>query len=59
MDVVLGRNITMCGIIPTTVMLYAALGLGARGSRLVRYTTSGETTGDYEQVVGYAGIVIY
>lgn len=58
MDVVFSRGITMCGIIPTTVMLYAVLDLGAKEARLVRYKTSGETTGDYEQVVGYAGIVV-
>jgi AmmeMemoRadiSam system protein B len=58
LDVVVGRSMSMCGIIPTTVMLYAALALGAREARLVRYTTSGEVTGDYAQVVGYAGIVV-
>lgn len=55
---VLGRRITMCGIIPTTVALVAALELGARTARLVRYTDSGETSGDVDQVVGYAGFVI-
>jgi len=56
---VYSRKITMCGIIPTAVMLYAARSLGATGARLVRYTTSGETSGDYDQVVGYAGIVVH
>ena len=27
-------------------------------AKLVRYQTSGETTGDYAQVVGYAGIMV-
>jgi len=58
LEVVLGRGMTMCGIIPTAVMLYAALALGAHEARLVRYATSGDVTGDYEQVVGYAGVVI-
>ena len=40
-------------------MLYAAKALGATGARLIRYTTSGEISGDYDQVVGYAGIVVY
>jgi len=36
----------------------AAIGLGASGAELVRYRTSGETSGDYDQVVGYAGLRI-
>ena len=51
-------RITMCGIIPTAVMLNAANALGASGAELVRYSTSGEVSGDYDQVVGYAGIVV-
>jgi AmmeMemoRadiSam system protein B len=53
------NRISMCGVIPTTVMLYAARAMGATGARLVRYATSGETSGDYEHVVGYAGIVVH
>ncbi len=52
-------NITMCGIIPATVGLYAAKLLGANAAELVLYGTSGDVNGDYSQVVGYAGIVIY
>jgi len=52
------ERITMCGVLPATVMLAAARLLGAGTSRLVRYATSGEVSGDYESVVGYAGIVV-
>ena len=55
---VLGKKISMCGIMPTSVTLIAALALGARKAELVRYTDSGETSGDTRQVVGYAGLVI-
>ncbi len=58
LEVVRSRKITMCGIFPTAVMLYATLALGASQARLVRYMTSGEVSGDYEQVVGYAGIIV-
>jgi len=58
MEVVSRRRITMCGIIPTAVMLYAAIALGATQAKLVRYATSGEVSGDYDQVVGYAGILV-
>jgi len=52
------EKITMCGVLPAAVMLAAARLLGAGTSRLVRYATSGEVSGDYESVVGYAGIVV-
>lgn len=50
--------ITMCGVIPVTTMLYAARQLGASESTLVKYMTSGEVSGDYDYVVGYAGLII-
>jgi hypothetical protein len=43
---------------PTTVVLVAALELGADNAELVRYTDSGEASGDTRQVVGYAGLII-
>ncbi len=52
-------NITMCGVIPATVGLIAAKILGATNAELVAYRTSGDVTGDYSQVVGYAGIIVY
>ena len=59
LDIVRARGISMCGVIPTAVMLYASLSLGAAEAKLIRYSTSGEVSGDYDQVVGYAGIVVY
>lgn len=55
---VTSHRISMCGIMPVTVALIAALTLGATKTELVRYTDSGEITGDTEQVVGYAGLLI-
>lgn len=57
-EVVRANSISMCGVIPTTVVLAAARELGARTATLVRYATSGEVSGDFDQVVGYAGFVI-
>ena len=57
-NTVIGKRISMCGIMPATVALVAALALGAKKAELVRYTDSGETSGDTSQVVGYAGLVI-
>ncbi|MFH1678681.1 MAG: AmmeMemoRadiSam system protein B [Candidatus Omnitrophota bacterium] len=57
-DKVKRLNISMCGYIPTAIMLTAAKILGAKSARLISYQTSGEVTGDYSAVVGYAGIVV-
>jgi len=51
-------GITMCGYGPAVAMLVACKLLGATRAELVKYTNSGEVSGDYEQVVGYAGIVV-
>lgn len=52
------HNITMCGVIPTTVMLQAVNLLGAKEAELIAYATSGDISGDYGSVVGYAGIIV-
>ncbi len=57
-EVVLKEDISMCGFGPTIVMLTAAKLLGATSATLVKYATSGEVSGDYESVVGYAGIIV-
>jgi MEMO1 family protein len=57
-DVVDRNDISMCGFIPATIMLAAAVELGATRAEVVRYTNSGETSGDYDAVVGYAGVLV-
>lgn len=51
-------DITMCGSAPTAIMITAAKELGARTARLIKYCNSGDVSGDYDSVVGYAGIII-
>jgi len=51
-------HISMCAYAPAVALITAARELGATGAELVRYQTSGETTGDYAAVVGYAGIIV-
>jgi AmmeMemoRadiSam system protein B len=53
------EGITMCGVNPATVMLAACKELGATQAELARYMTSGEVSGDMDQVVGYAGVVVH
>ncbi len=57
-DTVVENRISMCGFIPTAIAIAAANRLGATQARLIRYGNSGEASGDYESVVGYAGLVI-
>jgi len=57
-DVVFSEGITMCGFCPTVAMLVASQHLGAASTKLVKYATSGDVSGDRSSVVGYAGIVI-
>jgi len=52
------RNITMCGYGPAAVMLSAANALGGGKAELVKYQTSGDVSGDFDAVVGYAGIIV-
>jgi len=51
-------DITMCGYAPVISLITAARELGAKKAELVKYQTSGDTSGDYSSVVGYAGIII-
>ncbi|MBN1406125.1 MAG: AmmeMemoRadiSam system protein B [Candidatus Omnitrophica bacterium] len=51
-------DISMCGYIPTAVTIVAAKELGAKQAVLAKYLTSGDVTGDYDSVVGYAGLII-
>lgn len=51
-------DISMCGYAPVVVTLAAAKALGAVSARLITYQTSGDVSGDYGSVVGYAGMVI-
>ncbi|MCL1926890.1 MAG: AmmeMemoRadiSam system protein B [Syntrophorhabdaceae bacterium] len=52
------EHISMCGMIPTAVMIFAALHLGAKQAVLLKYATSGEVNRKFDQVVGYAGLAI-
>ena len=56
--VVRDSSITMCGYGPAVAMLSACKALGASKAKLVKYAHSGEVSGDYAQVVGYAGVVV-
>ena len=52
------ERISMCGFGPSCAVITAANALGASSAELIRYATSAETSGDYNRVVGYAGVAI-
>ncbi|HJW89315.1 MAG TPA: AmmeMemoRadiSam system protein B [Anaerolineales bacterium] len=47
-----------CGLSALAAMLWAALAMGADQARVLHYATSGDVSGDFKQVVGYAAAVI-
>jgi AmmeMemoRadiSam system protein B len=49
--------ISMCGLGPTVAMLTVLQSLGSTRAELVRYATSGDVSGDFGAVVGYAGML--
>jgi len=56
--VVVDHHVSMCGFIPTVVMLLAAKALGAGNAELTDYATSGDVNHDLSSVIGYAGVVV-
>lgn len=57
-DMIYHQNLTMCGPGPITVMLIACETLGSKKAELLKYATSGDVSGMYDQVVGYASLII-
>ncbi len=51
-------DVSMCGVSPVISMMACSKERDAAKAELVKYETSGEVTGDYKQVVGYAGVII-
>jgi len=50
------HRITACGYGPIIALITAARALGAKEAKLLCYKTSGDVTGDYSAVVGYAAV---
>jgi len=57
-SVVKKSDISMCGFAPVSVLIKTTKMLGAKTGKLIKYQTSGQTSGDFSSVVGYAGITI-
>jgi AmmeMemoRadiSam system protein B len=50
------QNVTACGYGPVATVISYAKGLGAKEAKLLCYKSSGDITGDYSNVVGYAAV---
>lgn len=57
-SVVHENKISMCGVIPVVITLLICQKMGAKAPRLLDYMDSGTVSGDTDQVVGYAGVII-
>ncbi len=56
--VVRDLDISMCGVNPVISMMVCSKERNAVKSELISYATSGDVTGDHNNVVGYAGVII-
>jgi AmmeMemoRadiSam system protein B len=52
------RGVSACGYGPIATLCLAGKEMGASRAELLAYRTSGDVTGDHEQVVGYAAIAV-
>ncbi|HVR83127.1 MAG TPA: AmmeMemoRadiSam system protein B [Planctomycetota bacterium] len=52
------QEVSMCGFAPTIATIAYARAKGAAVAKTVMHATSGDVSGDYDRVVGYAGMII-
>lgn len=57
LEVVETERASICGYAPIVSAIITARKLGAKKGELLKYTNSGDVTGDYSSVVAYAAIV--
>jgi AmmeMemoRadiSam system protein B len=50
------QNVTACGVGSIAALIAASKTLGAKKAKLLCYKTSGDVSGDYSSVVGYAAV---
>ncbi|MHC4267243.1 MAG: AmmeMemoRadiSam system protein B [Planctomycetota bacterium] len=57
-EVVRNLDISMCGVSPVISMIVCSKERNATKAELISYSTSGDVTGDHDNVVGYAGVIV-
>ncbi|MEM2394243.1 MAG: AmmeMemoRadiSam system protein B [Candidatus Bathyarchaeia archaeon] len=55
-SIIESHGVTACGYGPIAALITAAKILGAKEAKLLCYKTSGDVSGDYSSVVGYAAV---
>jgi MEMO1 family protein len=55
-DTIESENVSSCGFAPIAALITYAKGVNTREVKLLSYHTSGDITGDYSSVVGYASV---
>ena len=58
LEVIWRQGISMCGPGPVVAAITACKLMGANHARLLRYATSGDVSGDFGHVVGYASVKV-
>ncbi|MHB9134090.1 MAG: AmmeMemoRadiSam system protein B [Armatimonadota bacterium] len=58
-NVVLEKDISMCGVLAVTTMLATAHKMGINAVNILQYYTSGDVAGDFQHVVGYGAAALY
>lgn len=51
-------SVSMCGVLPCYVSMHFAKKMGSMSGKLIEYSNSGDVSGDYSSVVGYAAIAL-
>jgi AmmeMemoRadiSam system protein B len=57
-EAILEHDISMCGYGPVAAVLHACRRVGADQAEVLKYATSGDVSGDYSSVVGYAAVEV-
>jgi len=58
LNVCRSEHITMCGVVPSAVMIVAGKQMGATSAEIIAYSTSGDVTGDNSKVVAYVAVAL-
>lgn len=57
MNRIIEYSVTMCGYGPVATTMVASKAMGAESAQILKYATSGDTSGNYASVVGYGSVV--
>lgn len=58
-DVIIEKDVTACGYGAIMALIAAARRLAPSSAKLLKYANSGDVTGEYSEVVGYASIAFF